>query len=68
MDFLFQKPDLTIKVNFLYFSRTLLAKMPIEPSTPWETARPQLEKEPEFEAVSQEFERQRIYKEFMKGI
>ena len=42
--------------------------MPIEPSTPWETARPQLEKEPEFEAVSQEFERQRIYKEFMKGI
>merc|ERR1712038_813502 len=48
--------------------RTMLAKLPIEPSTPWETARPQLEKQPEFEAVSQEFERQRIYKEFMKDL
>ena len=54
--------------NFQCFSRTLLAKMPIEPSTPWETARPQLEKEPEFEAISQEFERTRIYKEFMKDL
>merc|ERR1712141_574401 len=53
-----------LETNF----RTMLAKLPIEPSTPWETARPQLEKEPEFEAVSQEFERQRIYKEFMKDL
>ena len=53
-----------LETNF----RTLLAKLPIEPTTPWETARPQLEKEPEFEAISQEYERARIYKEFMKDL
>merc|ERR1712223_2313217 len=53
-----------LETNF----RTLLAKLPIEPTTSWETARPQLEKEPEFEAISQEYERQRIYKEFMKDL
>jgi len=53
-----------LETNF----RTLLAKLPIEPTTPWETARPQLEKEPEFEAIKQEFERERVYKEFMKDL
>merc|ERR1719369_552796 len=53
-----------LETNF----RTLLARLPIEPTTPWETARPQLEKEPEFEAISQEYERARIYKEFMKDL
>jgi len=53
-----------LETNF----RTLLAKLPIEPTTPWETARPQLEKESEFEAISQEYERARIYKEFMKDL
>merc|ERR1712029_708699 len=48
--------------------RTLLAKLPIEPTTPWETARPQLEKQPEFEAITQEYERARIYKEYMKDL
>ena len=48
--------------------RTMLAKLPIEPSTPWETARPQLEKQPEFEAITQEYERARIYKEYMKDL
>ena len=46
----------------------MLAKLPIEPSTPWETARPQLEKQPEFEAITQEYERARIYKEYMKDL
>merc|ERR1712086_1145248 len=40
-----------LETNF----RTLLAKLPIEPTTPWETARPQLERE-------------RVYKEFMKDL
>ena len=48
--------------------RTMLAKLPIDPSTPWETARPQLEKQPEFEAITQEYERARIYKEYMKDL
>ena len=53
-----------LETNF----RTLLAKMPIESTTPWETARPELEKEPEFEAIPHEYERARIYKEFMKDL
>lgn len=48
--------------------RTLLAKLPIEPTTPWETARPQLEKQPEFQAIPAEYERARIYKEYMKDL
>ena len=53
-----------LETNF----RTMLAKLPIEPSTPWETARPQLEKESEFEAIPHEYERARIYKEYMKDL
>lgn len=48
--------------------RMLLAKLPIDPSTPYETARPQLEKESEFEAIPHEYERMRIYKEYMKDL
>jgi pre-mRNA-processing factor 40 len=54
-----------LETNF----RTLLAKSPfIEPSTPWEDARPKLEKESDFEAIVHEYERVRIYKEFLKDL
>ena len=45
-----------------------MAKLPIEPTTPWETARPQLEKQAEFLAIPHEYERARIYKEYMKDL